>query len=338
MKIRGKERKIKVTPKMPRKLKWGVAGCGNFSENTFIPTFLLLKRSRLVSVYSSSKERAKSIATKFTIPNSFNNYDEFLKSDIECVYIGSTNADHYEQVIKAAKAGKHILCDKPLALTSQQAQEMVDVCKENNVHLTINYTNRFHPIMVKAKEIIDSQMLGKIISITVHYNIDLPPNDNFRFKKEVSGGGALRDLGTHLIDMLRYFGGEISTIRGFMDNIIYKCEVEDFANAIVKFEKSGYGYFNVSFNSAKAFNRIEILGYKGAMSIDNMFGKKNVSAKIVIDLKNEAKKAFRKRANKQLRLLKSVQRSFLKGEQPLVTGEDGVINLKLMEALEQNVS
>ena len=125
-------------------------------------------------------------------------------------------------------------------------------------------------------------------------------------------------------------------INGIRDNVIYDCEVEDFSSAILKFQEGGYGYFNVSFNSPKAFNRIEIIGYKGAMSIENIFGKKNVSGKLVIDLKGEAKKAFRKKANKQLRLLKSVQRSFLKNTPPLITGEDGLKNMKLMEMLEKN--
>lgn len=336
MKIISKEKKLKVSSRIPKKLKWGVAGCGNFTEKTFLPTFQLLKRSKLVSVYSSSADRAKSIAVKFAASKSFNDYNEFLKSDIEAVYIGSINADHYKQVIKAAKAGKHILCEKPLALTSKQAEEMVLVCKKNNVMLTINHTSRFHPLIIKAKELLDNQVLGRIISIDIHYNTDFSPNDNFRFKRKLSGGGALRDLGTHLIDLLRYFGGEIKSISGICDNIIYNCEVEDFSSGVAEFENSGYGYFNVSFNAPKAFNRIEIIGYKGAISIENIFGKKNVSGKLVIDLKGEAKKAFRKKANKQLRLLKSVQRSFLKNTPPLITGEDGLKNMQLMEMLEKN--
>ncbi|MEJ5263678.1 MAG: gfo/Idh/MocA family oxidoreductase, partial [Ignavibacterium sp.] len=85
------------------------------------------------------------------------------------------------------------------------------------------------------------------------------------------------------IDMLRLFGGEIIDVKGYMDNIVYKSEVEDFASAVVKFEKGGYGYFNVSYNSNKSFNRIEILGHKGIISLENFVGKKNVSAKLVIN-------------------------------------------------------
>jgi len=325
---------INIPKKYSRKLKWGVAGCGRFAEQTFLPTIKLLRKSVVTSLYSSDIKRAKSLADKFGIEKHFNNYDEFLKSDIGAVYISSANVNHYQQVIKAAKAGKHILCEKPLAMNLSEAEEMVKTCEPNNVQLSINYVYRFHPLIIKSKEIIANQMLGKIVSINLSFNIDAPPGSNFRFTKSQSGGGALRDLGTHMIDLLRYFGGEIVSINGVVDNVIYKSEVEDFSCAIVKFENGGYGFFNVSFNNKKAFNRIEILGHKGAISLDNLIGGRLHTAKLTILLDGEAKKAFRKRGNRQFNLLKSVQNSFLNNQTPLVTGYDGLINMKLMEELE----
>jgi 1,5-anhydro-D-fructose reductase (1,5-anhydro-D-mannitol-forming) len=326
---------LKIAEKLRKKLKWGVAGCGKFTEIAFLPTIKLLRKSSVQSVYSKDPARVKYITEKFSVSNGFTDYDEFLKSDIDAVYIGSVNSDHYEQVIKAARAGKHILCEKPISITSAQAEEMVRVCKENNVQLTINYTQRFHPIVLKAKEIIDSQMLGKLVSVQINFNINLAPGDSFRFQKELSGGGALRDLGTHCIDLMRYLVGEITEIDGIIDDIIYKSEVDDFALGHVKFEKGGYGSFNVSYNNKKGFNRVEILGYTGALSIDNLIAGKHSSAKMTILLDGEAKKAFRKRGHKLQLLLKSVQKSFLNNETPAITGNDGLINLKLMEELER---
>lgn len=325
---------IKIPKKYSKKLKWGIAGCGKFAEQSFIPTLKLLRRSSLNSLFSNDNSRAKFLADKFGVARHFNNFDEFLKSDIDVVYISSTNADHYKQVIEAAKAGKHILCEKPLALTSSEAEEMVKVCEENKVLLSVNYVYRFHPLIIKAKEIITNQMLGKIVNISLSFNIDIPPGTNFRFNKAKSGGGALRDLGTHMIDLLRYFGGEITGITGVVDNVVYKSEIDDFSAGLIKFVNGGYGFFNVSFNSKRAFNRIEILGHKGAISLDSLISGKLASTKMTILLEGETKKAFRKRTNKQLNLLRSVQRSFLKNEQPLITGYDGLVNMKLMEELE----
>ncbi|MFO7446470.1 MAG: Gfo/Idh/MocA family oxidoreductase [Ignavibacteriaceae bacterium] len=318
-----------------KKLKWGIAGLGRFAENSFIPALSHLRRSSFVSVYSSDEKRAKEIADKFGLSNYFSSYDDFLKSDIDVVYVSSANHNHYEQVIKAAKAGKHILCEKPMAINAAQAEEMVKVCEENKVQLAVNYVFRFHPLIVKAKELLDNQKIGKLISVQVNFNIDFPPGNNFRNVKE-KGGGSLYDLGTHLIDLLRFFGGEISAISGVLDNLIYKSDVDDFASAIVKFKKTGYGYFNVSFNGKRAFNRIDILGHSGAISIENLIGVKHHPAKITILHEGEAKKTFMKRANKLVLLLKSVQKSFIDNQAPAITGYDGLINLKLMEELERN--
>jgi predicted dehydrogenase len=197
-----------------KKLKWGIAGCGNFTENTFIPTLLQLKRNTITSIYSSNNNRAKDIANKYSVESYHSNYKEFLLQDFDVIYIGSANNDHHWQTIEAAEFGKHILCEKPIALDSQQAEEMLNACKRNEVFLSVNYVHRFHPLSVKAKNIIDKSLIGSIISISASFNIDYEPNDNFRFDLKQSGGGAFRDLGTHMIDVLRFFGGEIVDIKG----------------------------------------------------------------------------------------------------------------------------
>jgi len=317
------------------KLKWGVVGLGRFTEKTFLPSIQHLRKSKVISVCSHNLNRAKSIATNFGIPNFFDNYDEFLKTDLDAVYIASKNSDHYEQAIKAAQAGKHIFCEKPLALNSKQAEEMVTTAEKNNVLFAVNYVHNFHPLTIKAKELINTLKLGKIVSVQANFNIHFPPDNNFRFVKEKSGGGALRDLGTHTLNLLRYLGGEISDIEGFIDNIVYQSEVEDFASAIVKFQNGGYGYFNVSYNTKKAFNRLEIICHRGSIEIDNLIGRKIIGTKLSIIIDGEAKKSFRKGGNKMLFALKSVQDSFIKNQKPLVSGYDGLVNMKLMEELER---
>lgn len=326
---------VKVRRPVVKKLKWGVSGCGRFTEHTFIPTLKFLRRSIVQSFFSHNLTRAKELAEKSGASGYFDNYDDFLKSDIDCVFISSINAHHHEQVIKAAKAGKNIFCEKPISLNSKQAEEMVNACRENNVLLAVNFIHRLHPHVIKAKELIRNQTIGKLVSVSVSFNLDFPPGNNFRFNKELSGGGALRDLGSHMIDLLRCFGGEIIEINGYMDNIIYKYDVEDFTSALVKFESGSYGSFDVSYNTRKAFNRIEILGHSGAISIENFIGVKGLPSKLTIQLDGEAKKSFRKRGNKFLYMMKAIQKSFLKNQSPPVTGEDGLINMKLIEELER---
>lgn len=327
--------KLNFSNAIPKKLKWGVAGCGNFAETAFLPALQLAQRSKLVSVYSHNIQRARQIASKFGAPNSFDNFDKFLESDIDAVYISSANADHYQQILKAASAGKNILCERPMTLSLAEAETITKLCEENKIKIIIDFLHRFHPLVQKAKELIDKQMLGKIVSISASYNIDFTPNENFRFNKKLSGGGVLRDLGSQMIDMLAYFGGEIVEVKGFMDNVVYNLEVEDFATAIVRFKKGGYGSFNISYNTKKAYNRIEILGYNGSIAIENFLGKRLNPTKLIIDLQGEAKKVFRKRTNKLLFLIRSAQKTFIKNELPLASCKDALMNIRIIDEIEK---
>ncbi len=227
----------------------------------------------------------------FSIKEFYDDFEKFLSSDFDAVYIASSNQYHFEQVVAAAKAGKHIICEKPLALNSKQAEEMIKVCEERNVKLSVGYVQRFHPLTRKAKEMIENGLIGQPVIINVSQSFDYPPNQNFRYQKE-AGGGALRDIGTHCIDLLRFFGGEIETIQGFVDNVIYKSEVDDFVTATCKFKEGGYGNFYASFCIGKPLNRIEIVGYKGTIVIENLIGKRFDYAKLTINKVDETKKHF----------------------------------------------
>lgn len=327
---------IELRKERRKKLKWGVAGLGKFAETAFLPAAAMIRRAKVNSLFSNDPMRAKNLAERFSVPNYFSDYDLFLASDIDAVYIGSVNSDHFSQVIKAAKAKKHILCEKPLALNSKQAEEMVKTCEENDVQFAVDYVYRFHPLILKAKELVQTKSIGSLITMKADFNVNLVPGGNFRYQINKSGGGASRDLATHLIDLFRYIGGEITSISGVIDKVIYKTEVDDFAMAIVKFENGGYGNLTVAYCAPKASNRIEIIGQKGAIIIDNLISQRFASAKMTLMFEGESKKAFRKRANKIYRLLKSVNKSFLKNEKPEITGVDGLINMKLLEEFEHN--
>lgn len=328
---------MKIPNVLDPKIKWGVAGCGKFAETKVIPTLKMLQSSRVVSVFSRNQKRATEIAQKFSIKEHFDNYERFLESDFNCLYVASANIDHKWQVIEAAKKGKNIICEKPLAINSGDVKEMVEICGSNNVVFSVGYLKRFHPLCIKAKELIEAGMLGKIVVIHVSQASDYPPNDNnYRFKKELSGGGVLWDVGTHCIDLLRFFGGEIKNIQGKKDNIIYQSEVEDFVSAIVKFEKGYYGSFYSAYCISKPINRIEIMGYKGTIVIDGLIGRMLKSPKMTISIEGQVKKAFRKGGNDMLNLLREFKESVIKGKKMSLNGEDGLKNILLIEELEKS--
>ncbi len=333
MKIISSKRQIRLPSKGLKKLKWGIAGLGHFSESSFIPTIQKLKKSKTISLYSTNLERAKHLCEKFAIENKFNSFEEFLESDINTVYISSANADHYKQVIDSANAGKNILCEKPLAVNSTQAKEITETCKKNEVTLAVNYLFRFNPLVQKAKEFINKGLLGKVFFINISFNAYIPPSDNFRFNKYEDGGGVLFDIGTHTIDLLKYFGGPIKNVSGITDNIIYKTEVEDFAAANFEFENGAYGFMSTSFIAQKPHRRIDIIGHKGNLSIENVFSRKNVPSKLTIDLIGEAKKTFMKRSDNLLYHLKALQKTLINKNVPENTLENAVENIEIIEQI-----
>jgi len=324
--------------RLGKKLQWGIAGLGRFSETAIIPNLQLIRKASVRSVYSSSALRAEEIAQKFGISYHYSDFDRFLSSGIEALYVGSTNADHYSQVMAALKKGIPVLCEKPLALSSEQALEMVEQSKKYNTPLAINYVYRYHPLLAKAKEMIDSHKIGKLLSISANFNINFIPEDNFRFKREISGGGVIRDLGTHMIDLFRYLGGDICEVKGYTESLIYQGNVEDFAVGVCKFTKSGYAQFNVAFCAKKASNRIEIIGHNGSLILDGMVNNRFNSTKLTMLIEGQPRLAFRKRANKLKLALMDVTNSFLNDKPIKVTGEDGLANLIIMEQFEKNAS
>lgn len=318
---------------LPKKIKWGIAGCGIFAENNLLPAFQFLRRSKVVSLYSGDFYRAKNLSSKFGIPNAFDDFDKFLKSGIDAVYISSANANHYWQAIKAAESKLNILCERPIAITSVHASEMIDACKKNGVHLMVNYSHRFHPLVLKAKELLNLQILGKIFSISASSNIEVSPGQTFRFNKELSGGGVLIDVGSQVIDGLRFLGGNITDFKSFSDNIVHNSEVEDFSAAILKFEKGGYGQFNVFYSDKKPHSIIDIFGYNGSLSIESMMGKNGAITNLVINFPGEARKVFRKRGNRTVYMLKAVQKMFLKKQPDYSIAQDAFESLKLIERI-----
>ncbi len=332
MKIISGKKQIAVARK-GKKLKWGIAGLGHFAESAVIPTLQKLKKSKIVSLYSGSYERAKSLGEKYAVENKFENFDDFLNSDIDTVYIGSANAAHHKQVIECANSGKNILCEKPLAINTSQTKEIVEACKQNDVFVAVNYIFRFNPLVQKAKEIIQKGLLGKVFFISTSFNAYAPPSDNFRFLNYEEGGGVLFDIGTHTIDLLKYLGGNIKNITGVTDNIIYKTDVDDFAAANFEFENGGYGFMSTSFLAQKPHRRIDIIGHNGTITIENVFSRKNVPGKLTIDLVGEAKKTFMKRSDNLLYHLRALQKSFINKTTPENTLENAVENVEIIEKI-----
>lgn len=168
----------------------------------------------------------------------------------------------------------HILAEKPLGRNSAEAQEMVNRARKDGVILKTGFNHRFHPAVWKAKELVDSNKIGTIFNIRARYGHGGRPGmeKEWRSSKDLCGGGELLDQGVHIIDLIRWFGGEINEVYGNVDTKFWPLEVEDNAFAILKTKTNVTASFHVSWTNWKNIFSFEIFGTKGYLRIEGLGG------------------------------------------------------------------
>ncbi len=184
---------------LQNKIRFGIIGCSSIAAKSAIPAISDTPNADLKMIASRSLLKAKKFAKKFSC-NLYGNYDEVLeRNDIDAVYISLPVGLHEKWVVKSAKAGKHILCEKSSTFSYKSAKNMVKECKKNNVRLLEGFSFRFHPQHNVALKIIQKNLLGKPILFSSYYGFQLPySNKNIRFQKKLAGG-ALNDVGCYPI-------------------------------------------------------------------------------------------------------------------------------------------
>lgn len=252
------------------KVRWGVIGAAGIADRRTIPGMVLANNAELAAVMEVNLELAEKIRAKYSAKKAYDNLEDILADkEIDAVYIASPVIFHKEQAIKAAKAKKHILIEKPIALSIEDGEEVINVCRQEGVKLAVGLMMRYHAYHQKMKEVVESGKLGQIVScraqLTCWYP-DMP--GNWRQKKGTSGGGALMDMGVHCIDLLQYItGGRAKKVAAFTGTRVFKYEVEDSASMIFEMDNSANAYVDAYFNipDAAARCRIEIYGTKGSI-------------------------------------------------------------------------
>ena len=254
------------------KLKWGVLGSAQIAVNSVIPGILQSQFNEIVAIASRNLEKAQETAAKFQIPKTYGSYEQLLQDpDIDAVYIPLPNHLHYEWTIKAIEAGKHVLCEKPLALNAEEAERMVRAAKEAGVLLAEAFMYRYHPRYNQIKEIIDSGQIGEVRGIRSAFTFN-NANDlnNVRYQKEW-GGGAIYDVGCYPITAARLLLGKepkaVTVQAQFSER---HGDVDMMAAGLIEFE----GGVSLQFDCAmwSAFrNPLEVLGSEGIIEVPSAF-------------------------------------------------------------------
>lgn len=195
-----------------RRVGYAVVGLGSIAEISVLPAFANSKKSRLVALVSHDLARAKQLGAKFGVGNcyAYENYDQCLdRSDVEAVFVASVNGAHAEQTIRAAAAGKHVLCEKPLANTVEDCRRMVEACRAGRVYLMTAYRKYFEPGSVALKKLVTSGKLGRLRHLFSTYTevVDPAKAQAWQLNRKLSGGGSLMDLGIYSVNTMRWIAG-----------------------------------------------------------------------------------------------------------------------------------
>ena len=191
-----------------QKIRWGILSTANIGRAAVIPAIQSSKNGTVAAVASRDAQKGAEFALKAGIPKSYGSYEALLDDpEIDALYIPVPNSLHYEWTIKAARAGKHILCEKPLALSAAQCLEMDAAAKEHHVVLMEAFMYRFHPRTEKCIELTQAGALGPLQMIQSSFTFKLTRPDNIRLQADL-GGGALMDVGCYCVNLSRTLAGQ----------------------------------------------------------------------------------------------------------------------------------
>lgn len=305
-------------------VKWGLIGCGDIANKRVAPALKSLENCELLAVSRKKFELAGSFADKFGANKTFKTWQELLDCDeIDAVYIATPVNLHCEQTIAAAEAGKHVLCEKPMAIDPDECDRMIDSCKANNVKLGIAYYRHFYPIIKRIKQILSSGQIGPAVMVQVNaFAYFDPPADFSRswfLKKAESGGGPMFDFGCHRIEVLLNIFGKIKSVKGFADNIIFDREVEDTCTAHIAFESGPKAILNVSHAVFERQDTLDIFGTKGSLHVPRLNGE-NLT---IITAEKQWPEQHTPAANLHEPLIDDFARAVLENKEPKVNGQTG---------------
>jgi predicted dehydrogenase len=337
---------IRAEAQTERKVGYCVIGLGRIADH-FMRGVAQGSTSKITGLVSGHRDKAERIAAQYGVPTSsiysYEDMDRMRENKaIDAVYVALPNSMHAEYTIRSAKAGKHVLCEKPMSVTVAEAEQMIAACKAANVKLMIAYRLHYEPLNLKAVQLIKDGALGQVHTINGAFGFNSPPGE-WRLTKKLGGAGSLYDVGIYVLNASRYltgeepenFAGVVSTMShdGRFD------EVEENVSWTLKFPSGVLATGSSSYGTQMP-GYYKVFGTKGWLELDPAFnyeglrmrafyvtGEKGVPP-VVIDQENPERdpKQFEREAD-------HFTECILKNKTPQSPGEEGLRDMRYMQAI-----
>jgi predicted dehydrogenase len=333
---------------MSGKIKWGVIGSGGIARRRTIPEGISKAgNAQLSIVFDINAQVNAEVAKKFDAKQAAS-ISDLLDADIDAVYVATPAQLHADQVRVCAKAGKHVLCEKPLGMTVTEAEEMIELCKQSGTKLGCAFMMRFVAQHREALRLIKEGKLGKPTYARAQLSCWYPPIEGaWRQDPNTGGGGALIDMGGHCIDLLEMFFGPVARVSCFINNTVHDYKSEDSAVAMLFFENGALAtvdtFFCIPDNSSK--NALELYGSKGSILAKGTIGQ-GPAGEMVAFLEKDSKYYDAQQARKEGQEMiiapepvntyqveiEEFGQAIIDDREPLIGGELGLRSQKVLAA------
>lgn len=314
-------------------VSWGIVGSGDVAEHQGGPALYQAEHSKLTAVMSRRAEKAADFARRHGADRYYADVEELLTDEgINAVYVATPPQSHLEIVELAARAGKHVLCEKPMAPTTEECKKMVKACRENGVQLAVAYYRRFFPVIERMKELVGQGVIGEVVRGRAQTaNLYAPREDGERTwlkDPKIAGGGFMTDVGTHRLDLLAYFLGRPREILAFTDTLTFDFAVDDSSSLVMRFESGAHATAEFNWNVGASIDEFELCGTEGRLVC------RSLGAGEMDLVSNGISESFRLPPPPvtHLKLVDQFVRSLLLGEPNQLPGEEGMLATSIAEA------
>jgi predicted dehydrogenase len=311
----------------PAPLRWGLVGCGDIANKRVAPALRDSLGSSLLAVARARAELAAEFARRHGAPRFYATWRDLLRDgEVDAVYLATPVNLHAEQAVAAAEAGKHVLCEKPMALDVAGCDRMIAAARKSGVRLGVAYYRHHYPVVARLRELLRSGEIGRPVLVHAQaFELFDPPADHPRswlLRKSESGGGPMMDFGCHRIEVLLDLLGPVSAVRGFPTNVRFRDrEVEDTCVAHLRFESGAQAVLAVTHAAQESRDAVQLFGTGGSAHVDvlNQGGLRIVVGKA----DGPREERHPPHANLHQPLVEDFVAAVREGRDPAVTGEAG---------------
>ena len=248
-------------------IRWGVIGAGSVAQRRVMPAINSIGGCELGALMVRDIGRAEKLAQEFGAARCYDRVEALLDDpDLDAIYVSSPPSLHREHAVGAAERGRHVLCEKPMALATAECGQIIDACSSAGVHLEVCFVLRGWPIYHRVKEIIASGQLGQVVELRAHLAKWTPRKEGeWRLDPSLGGGGVLIDVGSHYMDLFRYLMGDFARVSAMTSSKVFDAGVEESAFMLFEFGCGAHGTIVATSAVPYAGNVLEIFGTKGAL-------------------------------------------------------------------------